>query len=491
MDLSRRCFLGGLASFGATRMFAAVPGTFLGPGVRLRFGVVSDIHVRTAVGDAAVPLYGTEYDTQTFLAALRYFDGRGADAVLVTGDLADNGLDDQLRAVGAAWDEVFPGDRAADGRTVTKLFVGGNHDWEGWKYGRMGEKRFPDEAERKTHVLAEDYPRHWEAAFHEKFQEVFVKDVKGYRFIGAHWPYHKNAAATIAAATEGMDGTRPFFYAQHPHLKDTAYGPWAWGHDAGNAGRALAKFPNAVAFSGHSHYSLTDERSVWQGAFVAVGAGSLRYTGKIDGYENSGPMRNSGFKQMEGLPTRDCRQGLFVSVYDDRIVLERREFVTDTSLGDDWVIPLTGTERPYAFARRAAEAKAPAFAADAVPTLSEEREGRSRDGRVGSQVTLTFPPALPSSSERGRAFAYEIRVLQTQGDFTDLPLLTKRVFPSGFNFGEGDPRTREPVACVFNARELPHECPLTFEVTALECFGRRSKPIVTPELKMKGVVVKW
>ena len=491
MNLSRRLFLEGLVSVGATRLFAAAPGAFLGAGAKLRFGVVSDIHVRTALGADALPLYGPNYDTETFIAALRYFDRRGADAVMVTGDLADNGIDEQLRAVGAAWDKVFPGDRAADGRTVTKLIVGGNHDWEGWKYGKMGEKRFPDEAERKEHIIAEDYPRHWEEAFHEKFQEVFVKDVKGYRFIGAHWPYHKKAASVIASATKGMDRSHPFFYAQHPHLRDTAYGPWAWGHDNGAAGTALKGFPNAVAFSGHSHYSLTDERSVWQGDFIAVGAGSLRYTGKIGGYENSGPMRNSGFKQMEELPTRDCRQGLFVSVYDDRIVLERREFMTGTSLGDDWVIPLSGGERPYDFKRRAATAKAPAFAADAAPKLSDETDGKSRDGKKCRQVTLTFPPALPSSPERGRAFSYEVRVLQTQGDFADLPILAKRVIPKGFNFGEADPRVREPVTCVFNAAELPHECPLKFEVTALECFGRRSRPIVTPTLKLKGVVVKW
>jgi hypothetical protein len=73
-----------------------------------------------------------------------------------------------------------------------------------------------------------------------------------------------------------IDPSLPFFYVQHPHLKDTCYGPWAWGHDAGITTKTLSAYPNAIAFSGHSHYSLTDERTIWQGAFTSVGTGSFR-----------------------------------------------------------------------------------------------------------------------------------------------------------------------------------------------------------------------
>ena len=42
----------------------------------------------------------------------------------------------------------------------------------------------------------------------------------------------------IAGNGKRLDPSRPFFYVQHPHLKDTCYGPWAWGHDKGAATKA-------------------------------------------------------------------------------------------------------------------------------------------------------------------------------------------------------------------------------------------------------------
>ena len=54
----------------------------------------------------------------------------------------------------------------------------------------------------------------------------------------------------------------------------------------------LSAYPNAVAFSGHSHWTLNDERSIWQGAFTAVSVPSLSCTGVMDGYENGADVRN-------------------------------------------------------------------------------------------------------------------------------------------------------------------------------------------------------
>ena len=70
---SRRFFLGGCASFGALagrRIFAA-PHAAL-PKANLRFGVVSDVHVRN----------DRDHDSSTFKRALAYFRDNGADAVL-------------------------------------------------------------------------------------------------------------------------------------------------------------------------------------------------------------------------------------------------------------------------------------------------------------------------------------------------------------------------------------------------------------------------
>lgn len=49
---------------------------------------------------------------------------------------------------------------------------------------------------------------------------------------------------------------------------------------------------------------------------------------------------------------------MLVKVYDDRIVVVRRDFLHDKSLGDDWVVPLSsGTKeaKPFSFKVRKAE----------------------------------------------------------------------------------------------------------------------------------------
>lgn len=90
---------------------------------------------------------------------------------------------------------------------------------------------------------------------------------------------------------------------------------------------------------------------------------------------------------------------------------------------------------------------------------------------------------------RGSALGYEVQVLQTQGDFVDLPLLTKRVFAPGYGYPVAD--KPDEVELLLNATELPHECLLEFRATAIGSFGCRSKAITSGRTKLKGVVIHW
>ena len=68
--------------------------------------------------------------------------------------------------------------------------------------------------------------------------------------------------------------------------------------------------------------------------------------------ERSGAFR--ALKVMGDFPAGDCRQGMLWNVYDDCIVVQRREFLGDVFLGPDWVMPLAASEpRPFDFAARA------------------------------------------------------------------------------------------------------------------------------------------
>ena len=460
MAITRRFFIGGAAVFGAfggLRLVGA-PNFRRDGKPNLRFGVVSDIHIRYIDRDGKEAQgWGSN---ATFHRALEWFRAQNVDAVVIAGDMADYGLTDDLEAVVQAWQDVFPNDRYPDGRPVEKVFIYGNHDFLGYLYGNAVEKRFPDEKERVKHILRADLKGNWRKFFHEDYSRLYAKEIKGYRFVAQHWDdgtgmetrygwgeghLGEGLDAYFKAHGKAIDPSRPFFYVQHPHLKDTCYGSWAWGHDNGGATRALSAYPNAIALSGHSHYSLTDERSVWQGAFTSIGTSSLRYGGSAGQYEQ--------------------RQGMLVKVYEDRVVIVRRDFLHDESLGDDWIIPLPAADaKPFAYDVRKAKGSAPEFAADAKLAVTREEKG----------WLVTIPCADAAAT---RAFRYEIA---TGLKDKDGKALTFRAYDAKYNM----PRfmSGAPTKYLVKDEALPKGADgkalaPKIVVTPLGCFGNRGKAL--------------
>ena len=474
------------AAFLSGRAFAVAPGSFDGANRRLRVGVLSDIHISVFDPDAEDE-FGSK-NAKTFVRALRWFDEQKVDAVVISGDLTNHAFYKEFMAVGKAWRLVFPEGKGADGRKVQKLFICGNHDWEGWKYNKFGAQKCPDETELKRHIFPYNREKFWRKAFDEEFTEYPSIEVNGYMFAGAHWPYHRDPGAAKAIEDcAAKSGGKPFFFLQHPHVIGSVFDGLE--ASARDAGPTLAKHPNAVAISGHTHFSITDERSIWQGAYTAVNAGCLRKTNSPWGRENSGPPRNSDFKAMPYANAFDCRQGMLMDVYGDRIVFARREFVSGESLGPDWVVPLAG-EKPMRYELRAATSKPPKFPSGAVVKVSPPAPGETRGGGSVEQVTLEFPQALKSGKDNSRVFEYRVELKFAVNKYLDGETIAVRRFMAD-GFCKPESRMPETMKCVMNATEIPREANLSFEVKALNCFGVASEPISSGTVRFKGVVVKW
>lgn len=498
MKLSRRFFIGGAVSFGAfagNRFVKAAPGTFLGKKPNLTFGVVSDIHITKVGADEKMASWGNNL---TFRHTLEWFRDQGVDAVMVVGDMVDTGMVEELQAVAQAWYAVFPDDKAPDGRTVEKLFVNGNHDYHGYLYGDHAAKAYPDEAERRRHVLRNDLGGWWKKIFNEDYSRLYRKTIKGYTFLGQHWddgtgmetkygscPFGVELATFLDANGKTLDPSLPFFYFQHPHPKDTCYGPWAWGHDSGLVTKTLSAYANAIAFSGHSHYTLTDDRSLWQGAFTSVGTSSLRYTGMPynarhpAGYENT----TTEAKERDTLDAQkvmgkynggDCRQGMLWNIYDDRIVVQRREFLSNLFVGPDWVMPLGAAEpKPFAFAQRAKKTTAPEFPADAKIVLkkikAKTRKTPSGDAAEKIAYELTFPAALGAAGSRPHE--YEITAEGAEGKTAIF-----HVIAEGFNHALEHPRAKADSSFCVAADRLPAGLK-RFSVRPLDCWWKKGAPL--------------
>lgn len=434
---------------------------YAGETPNLKVGILSDIHV------------SNEKSKETFIKALDYFRNNDVDAVMIAGDLVEMGMDSELQMVADAWYEVFPKDKGLKGKKITKLFVTGNHDIRGHTYQTV-KKHFTDE-EIQQHNISANKEILWKQLFKEEYQPIYIKEVNGYTFIGANFVNVKNIPGLesfFVTHKDQIPADKPVFYFQHVHPAGTCMSS-SNSVDDGKSTELLKQYPNLICFSGHSHTSLTDERTIWQGEFTSVGTGSLKYTTLIsDGHEN-GALPKDQNSQMVRINHNDAGHGMIMSVFNDRVELLRHEIKNDEDLGT-WIIPLDVKNRPYSFERRAEEVPAPEFAAKSSVRVSMKENGKDRQKNPVRQMNVFFP-GIASSDAGPRAFDFEVNV-ETMSQDTPVVILTKKVFSRGAHLGELiDNESKSH--CTFAISELPAGVPFRFAVYPMNCFGRKGKPI--------------
>ena len=469
---------------------------------RLRVGVLTDIHITP-------PETGDEW----FVKALRRFDAERVDAVLVAGDLTTWTRRFEFKAAAAAWRKVFPDDRRSDGAPVERLFISGNHDVDGFFYP---DAKFAsrEEAERDSFFFHRD--EWWREFFGEPYEPVRVKTVKGYAFVLVNWwsragatcannparfplaagiPAEENPApAFLEAAEASLPRDRPFFFVQHEPLPGTVC---QCEPDAplDATGRILARHPNCVALSGHMHYPLTDEHSIWQGPFTAVNASCARgFAFALPGRENGhavGDYNRDPPFEMDKFDIHAVRQGLTMDVFDDRIVFARFDIASDLPLGEDWVVPLFAdgatvppppTVPKYAFAARAAASRPPRFAPGAAVDVREIADGHRRNARGNGpdptprrQIVVSFPP-VPATPDSARAWDYSVTAELRIKDLTQI-VQEKRVYSPGFCMPEA--LDAAPVECAFAREAIPKDRDVRFVVRPLDGWGNAGAPIAS------------
>ena len=309
-DMTRRTFIASAASFAS---FAARPASASGKRdlakPDLRLGVVSDVHLRNPA------------DAKTVSDVLKWYRDNQVDAVVVAGDVADYGLAWQMDMFMGAWADAFPAGRnpRKGFEKVELVYVTGNHEFDIWT--RLSNI-YPNADELEARVFVKNIEGEWRRLFGEDYAPAFVKTVKGYPFFCVNflsWDPEEHLEAVkelYAREAAKIPKDRPFFHVQHCHPKGTC------GAKPGAPGALtafLSQHPNLVCLSGHSHYSLEDDRSFWSGAFTSVNTATLQH------------VWNPDRTKVQNFP-----QGLLVRVWPDFVHFERRNFRDASRFDPAW-----------------------------------------------------------------------------------------------------------------------------------------------------------
>lgn len=319
----------------------------------VRFAVCSDIHLSGNDGDENEQKFAGVFD-----ASYAYADSDAKynelDAVVVCGDFATGGKDSQY----VQYDRVSS-ERLREG--TRRLTILGNHEF--FEYRNHDPSLTYDAFKRN---LGEDVDFH--------------TVINGYHFIGVSYDDNgKTFISKLGWLRQQLDeavadtGEKPIFVFQHPHPTLSVYGSLYWG--CVEMRLLLSKYSQVVDFSGHSHYASSDPRCVWQGAFTAVGTGSVQGFMSNPSYikENDLPYDSGGFWIVEADEAGSVRLQLYDLV--NKCFFEKAECylngVSDRS------------NRPYSWKNRRSLDTAPQFDSGEI-TLEKQSDGTS---------VLCFPDA--------------------------------------------------------------------------------------------------
>lgn len=270
----------------------------------LQFPVMSDVHIcgepRIIEG---VPICHRNTD-ENFLKALEDYQqiAPGYKAIAVVGDLTNHGLDAQYNKF---MEQLFTGSNPG----AEKILAIGNHEFFENKYWKRPLLTNELLLIRFVTKLTMDN------VFYDKW-------INGYHFItlgsealstgNYNVPYISDIQYRWLELKLSLNATanKPIFVFLHQPIKGTVYG--TEGNYADFEGKRLKsilrKYPQAIFFSGHSHYDLNHPKTVYQKGFTMVNTSSVSYVMGRNGRE-------------KGLS-----QGLLVEVYKDRVEIKAREF---------------------------------------------------------------------------------------------------------------------------------------------------------------------
>ena len=416
----------------------------------LSFGAISDIHINNVVGG-----YNCNKYDKALQLLKKYADGK-LDAVTIAGDLSASIYDS---SIGDAFKQITD---AQLGEDANVFFVSGNHDAQEDQWSTL-DQFYADFAK----YTANDLP----SSQHNRGNRHMV--INGYHYIGVNMMDYWNAAeamfvqqdlewlATELAAARADKPGQPIFVYVHAGVYGTTYGSDLytgkhWGSKL--IYDYLDEYPEVVTFSGHVHFPLADERTIYQKDFTSLNCGSVQYMAIESGYLQTGSSTTMD-------DSHNVSNGLLVQVdKNNNLKITRLDFANDAVIKQPFYIPAPDLEnKSHLYHYNDAY-----FNAD--NTAPEFDEGANVSGKIaGENMVVTFDAA--TDNDMVHHYVIDIKGLPSQSVKSTKALSEFYLYPQPEDFPEDYtfiiPYT---LAAGDDAFEIA--------VYAVDSMGMKSEPIV-------------
>lgn len=389
-----------------------------------RFAVISDIHFGNSWGEGP--------NVKVPKALKNIFSKEPlVDALFVVGDLTDSGSVDQYNQLLKVFNNktIVP-------ENMPVYFLMGNHDnySDGnavTNYSKLGQPLH-------QYIEIKGYP----------FITISMTGKYTDSYDASTQAFLKEKLADAATTFPG----KPIFIFMHVPPKYTVYGAnEGWGTDKFLS--ILNNYPQAVVFSGHSHFPLGDPRSIHQDKFTTVNDGSTTYSEIESGLANIGI-----HPERAGYVT----EGVIVNVDSEmNIEMERWDTYRNVEILPRWNVkaPHNGSNFAKEYKGRTG-GEAPKFATNEKPVVSDVET---------ESCIVTFNQAKDDEV----VHHYVIELINK----------SNQVVTKFTKFSEFYLNTEMPVKFEINLNGIPTGATLKARVTALDSYKNKSEPIVSEEFK--------
>lgn len=323
----------------------------------LRIGVASDTQMPGAPSESTK-------EADNLRACLKLLKEQKINMLIFPGDISDYASKYSYSSFLEILEEVFPED---DDSTPYMFFIMGNHDmWFASDYSSV-----PPKHRLYKKMFKVDPNIHWK--------------VNGVHFIGASPDDTSNADGysgtmrvwienEIRKAESDTPEGNPIFVVTHHNIPATAYGSSQWGDE--RVRQAVSNHPQVVSISGHSHYSILDERSISQNMMTAFTTQSLAYVDMENGMFSpfKGINGEGKFVKRNAYSSAPARQAekpmcLIMNVGKENTVIERWNVLDkiEEKADNRWILnyPLNRGSFEYKDSERENASVAPEFPANA------------------------------------------------------------------------------------------------------------------------------